>query len=145
MKALRIAAIVFGVWVLVGVGLDAALGYFQPRSADSVVLRTLDANGQPHDTALGAREIDGQVWLVSGQWFRGWYRRALANPDVELTRNGAVTAYRAIPVDTREAVDAVTRLDRERTGAGYWFGRGVLALFAPYRLLRLDPRTPPAS
>jgi hypothetical protein len=146
MKVIRIVAIVLGVWVLVGLSLDAAIGYFQPRGPDTVVLRTFDAARQAHETVLRVREDNGQLWLVSGQWFRGWYHRALDNADVELVRDGVVTPYHAVPVDTPEARDMLTRLERERGGAvRYWFGRAVLTLFAPPRLVRLDPRAPNAG
>ena len=143
MKVIRIVAIVLGVWVLVGLSLDAAIGYFQPRGPDTVVLRTFDAARQAHETVLRVREDNGQLWLVSGQWFRGWYHRALDNADVELVRDGVVAAYHAVPVDTPEARDMLTRLELDRSGAvRYWFGRAVLTLFAPPKLVRLDPRAP---
>jgi len=146
MRIIRIVAIVLGVWVLLGLSLAAGIGYFQPRGPDTVVLRTFDATGQAHETVLRVREDNGQLWLVSGQWFRGWYQRALDNPDVELVRDGVVVPYGAVPVDTPEAFDMLTRLELERGGAvRYWFGRAVLTLFAPPKLVRLDPRVPNAG
>ncbi len=143
MKILRVVAIVFGVYVLLGLSLDAAVGYFQPRDDTTAVLRTFDADGGMHETVLRPRTGDDQLWLVSGQWFRGWYYRALANPDVELQRGDTVAAYRATPVDSPQDMAAILHLERERTTAvRYWFGRAVLTLFAPVKLLRLEPRQP---
>jgi hypothetical protein len=139
MKIVRIAAIVFGLYVILGLVIDAAIGAFQPQGANTAVLRTFDADGRPKETVLGLLDDDGQLWVESGHWFRGWYERASANPDVELIRGGQAAPYRAVPVDSPEAVETVTRLMGKGQGAGYWVGRTML-LFAPIKPVRLDPR-----
>ena len=140
MKAIRIVAIAFGIYAALGLVLDGAIGYFQPETESTAVLRTFDADGQPHDTVLGLLDDDGQLWVESGHWFRGWYHRAVSNPDVELVRGGKAEPYRAGPVDTSEAVDTVTKLMGKGSRAGYWVGRTLL-LWAPIKPVRLDPRT----
>lgn len=139
MKMLRIVAVVLGIYIALGLTLDAAIGYFQPQSDTTAVLRTFDAGGQPRETVLGLLDDDGQLWVESGHWFRGWYERVLADPEVELVRNGRSEPYRAVPVDTPEAVETVTRLMGKGESAGYWVGRAML-LFAPIKPVRLDPR-----
>ncbi len=139
MRIVRIGAIVLGVYVGLGLLLDGAIGYFQPQSGTTAVLRTFDESGEPRDTVLGLLDDEGQLWVESGHWFRGWYHRAVANPEIELVREGRTTAYLAVPVDTPEAVDTVTRLMGKGDGAGYWVGRTML-LWAPIKPLRLDPR-----
>ncbi len=139
MRIVRIGAIVLGVYVGLGLLLDGAIGYFQPQSGTTAVLRTFDESGEPRDTVLGLLDDEGQLWVESGHWFRGWYHRAVANPEIELFREGRTTAYLAVPVDTPEAVDTVTRLMGKGDGAGYWVGRTML-LWAPIKPLRLDPR-----
>ena len=47
--------------------------------------------------------------------------------------------YTAVPVNTDEALERVTRLMGKGQGAGYWVGR-VMLLFAPIKPMRLDPR-----
>ena len=139
MKIIRIIATTLGVYVGLGLLLDGAIGYFQPHSGTTAALRTFDESGQPKDTVLGLLDDDGQLWVESGHWFRGWYHRAVANPEVELVREAGTTAYLAVPVDTPEAVDTVTRLMGKGAGAGYWAGR-VMLLWAPIKPVRLDPR-----
>ncbi len=139
MRIVRIGAIVLGVYVGLGLLLDGAIGYFQPQSGTTAVLRTFDESGQPTDTVLGLLDDGGQLWVESGHWFRGWYHRAVANPEIELVREAGTTAFRAVPVDTPEAVDTVTRLMGKGDGAGYWAGRAML-LWAPIKPVRLDPR-----
>ncbi len=139
MRLARIVAIALGVYVLLGLTADALIGYFQPQGGNTAVLRTFGAGGEPKDTVLGLLDDDGQLWVESGHWFRGWYHRVLANPEVELIRGGQATPYQAVPVNTPEAVDLVTRLMGKGKGAGYWVGRTML-LYAPIKPIRLDPR-----
>ncbi len=139
MKILRVTAIAIGAYVALGLALDGAIGYFQPQSGATAVLRTFDAAGNPHDTVLSLLDDDGTLWVESGHWFRGWYHRLLENPEVELVRDGEVGTYRAVPVNTPEALVRVTKLMGKGDGARYWVGR-VMLLFAPIKPVRLDPR-----
>ena len=83
MRFVRIAAWVLGVYVVLGLVLDSAIGYYQPQSEGTAVLRSFDADGQAHDTVLSLLDDGGTLWVESGHWFRGWYYRVRANPDVE--------------------------------------------------------------
>lgn len=139
MKFLKIIAIIGVVYVALALILDSAIGYFQPEGGDrTAVLRTFDAAGEPYDRVLLLLNDDGQLWVESGHWFRGWYRRALANPNVELVRDGQAAPYVAVPVNTPETVDKVTRLMGKGSDFRYWVGRTIL-MFAPIKPLRLDP------
>jgi hypothetical protein len=111
-----------GIYVILGLSIDAAIGYFQPQGGNTAVLRTFDDEGQSKDTVLGLLDDDGQLWVESGHWFRGWYYRVLDNPDVELIRGEDVSTYRAVPVNTPEAVELVTRLMGKGSRALYWVG-----------------------
>ncbi len=42
---------------------------------------------------LGLLDEDAQLRVESGHWFRGWYKRVLANPEVELVRDGESASY----------------------------------------------------
>jgi len=63
----------------------------------------------------------------------------LENPRVELVQGDKVTPYTAVPVNTPEAVELMTRLMGKGQGYGYWVGR-IMLLFAPIKPVRLDPR-----
>ncbi|MCZ6854588.1 MAG: hypothetical protein O7G86_11780 [Gammaproteobacteria bacterium] len=139
MKFVRIVAIVFGVYVVLGMSIDAAIGYFQPQSDSTIVLRTYDEDGATKDTVLALRDDNGQLWVESGHWFRGWYYRVLENSNVEIIRGEDVQPYRAIPVNSAEAVELMTKLMGKGQGAGYWVGRAML-LWAPIKPVRLEPR-----
>jgi hypothetical protein len=144
MKLVRLLVIVFGVYVVLGLTLDAAIGYFQPQRGNTAVLRTFDKDGQAKDTVLALLDDNGQLWVESGHWFRGWYQRVMANPDVELIRGGQAAPYRAVPVDTPDGLERVQTLMGKGKGARYWAAR-VMLLFAPIKPVRLDPRPPTGS
>lgn len=139
MKLVWALAIAVVVYVALGLAADAAIGWFQPQGSNTVVLRTFDAGGAPRDTVLALLDDGGQLWVESGHWFRGWYRRVLANPDVELVRGGVAAPYRATALDTPEAVATVERLMGRGTSSSYWVARALL-LCAPVRPVRLEPR-----
>jgi hypothetical protein len=139
MRIVRIAAILFAVYVALGLALDAAIGFFQPQQGNTAVLRTFDEKGRPHDTVLALHDDGGQLWVESGHWFRGWYHRVRSNPDVELTRGGETKPYRAVPVDTPEALARMEALMGRGEGSRYTLMRAML-LFAPIKPVRLDPR-----
>ena len=143
MKALKILAIVLGVYIALGIIVDSAIGYFQPQSEATIVLRTWSASESQDsqsskDTVLAIRNDNGQLWVESGHWFRGWYYRALANPKVAIVNGEDLSHFTAVPVNTPEAVELMTKLMGKGEGAGYWVGR-VMLLFAPIKPLRLDP------
>ena len=139
MKIIRIVAIIIGAYVVLALALDGAIGYFQPQGAGTAVLRTFDEEGKPHETVLSLLDDDGTLWVESGHHFRGWYHQLLSNPEVELVRGGEVAAYRAVPVDTPQALERVAELMGKGRGAGYYVSRAML-LFAPIKPVRLDPR-----
>ncbi len=139
MKAIRILAIIFGVYVALGLMIDSGIGFFQPQAQGTTVLRSFDESDASKDTVLSLLDDDGQLWVESGHWFRGWYHRVVANPDIELVRDGQPSPYRAVPLDTPAALETVTRLMGKGNGAGYYIGRTML-LWAPIHPVRLDPR-----
>ena len=121
MKALKILGIAIGVYIVLGIVIDSAIGYFQPQSEATIVLRTWSASDsqEPKDTVLAIRNDSGQLWVESGHWGRGWYYRALEHPEVAIVNGEALMHYTAVPVNTPEAVELMTRLMGKGDGAGY--------------------------
>jgi len=136
--------VLLGIYVTLGFALDGAIGYFQPQSEGTAVLRTFDAEGNSKDTVLSVLDDGGQLWVESGHWFRGWYNRVLDNGEIELVRGGETRLYTAVPLDTEEAQETVLRLMGKGQSAGYYVGRTML-LWAPIKPVRLDPRVPNAA
>ena len=144
MKFLKIIAIIGGIYIALALILDSAIGTFQPQGDRTAVLRTFDEAGEPYDRVLLLLNDDGQLWVESGHWFRGWYHQALANPNVVLIQDGQETPYVAVPVNTPETVDMITRLMGKGSDFGYWVGRTIL-MFAPIKPLRLDAVSTPQN
>ncbi len=99
----------------------------------TIVITTLDAEGNSIDRVLSPIDEDGTLFVSANHWPRAWYRRALANPEVTVTREGETRKYQAVPVSEEE---------RERLLDETVFPKVVYVFtgFAPRQFLRLDPR-----
>ena len=133
MKALKILAALVLVYVGTVVAFESLIGVLQPSAGSTLVITTLDADGTAHDRVVSRLESDGQLYVAANHWPRAWYRRALANPDVQATLDGAKGDYRAVPVTGAEhdRVDSANSLPL--------FFR-ILTGFPPRYFVRLDPR-----
>lgn len=115
-------------------GCITAFSAFQPEGGGmTIVITTLDAEGNPIDRVLSPIDEDGTLFVSANHWPRAWYRRALANPEVTVTREGETRKYQAVPVSEEE---------RERLLDETVFPKVVYVFtgFAPRQFLRLDPR-----
>jgi hypothetical protein len=143
-RLLLVAGCAVGLAGLLLVG-DLVVGSFQPPldpdGRGEGVLYTRDADGAWIGTRLAVvDDPEGRMWVQSGHHFRGWYERVLADPQVELEREGARRPYTAVPIDTPESEALVRGLLRERVGpVGFTLIRTFL-LFADMKPVRLDPR-----
>jgi hypothetical protein len=133
MKAMKIVAILVVIYAGIVAAFESMIGYRQPMSGSTVVLTTFDAGGKAHDRVVSRLETDGKTYIAANHWPRAWYRRALANPEVQVTSDGAKTDYRAVPVEGDE---------HDRVNADHprgWRTRFLMG-YAPRRIVRLDPR-----
>ena len=132
-RLVRIAAITLFVYVGLVVTFEVVFGFLQPENPATLVLTTFEADGTPHDRVLERYETDGQLYVSASHWPRAWYRRALTNPEVQVTLNGAMEDYLAIPVSGEE---------HERVVAEHppFFVFRLLTGFPPRRVVRLDSR-----
>ncbi len=129
---------------LLALTLDGVAAWLQPTLSPGGldgVLRTMDEDGRVHETRLALFEgEDGTLWVQSGHHFRGWYERLKLNPEVELVRNGSPRRYRAVPLETPEALEEVRSLIRARVGVVGSYAIRTFLLFAEIKPVRLDPR-----
>ena len=86
MKALKIIAIVLAVYVGIVVLFESSIGYFQPDAPGSLTITTTGEDGDTRDRVLTELASDGKVYVAVNHWPRAWYRRVLANPNVEVSR-----------------------------------------------------------
>jgi hypothetical protein len=133
MKALKIVAIAVLVYAGIVAAFESMIGFLQPSAGATLVITTFDEAGAPHDRVVSRLESDGRLYVAANHWPRAWYRRALANPEVQATIDGKKGDYRAVPVTGAEH----ERVEGEnRHGVVF----RILTGFPPRYFLRLDPR-----
>ena len=142
-RIIRTLAFSLAGFVALALGIDAIVGIsqpaFEPGGAEGI-LRTFDGEGRVYENRLVVIDDGGTLWIQSGHHFRGWYRRLLLDPRVELVRNGEVRAYQAVPLDTPETESRIKSLLSQRAGAFRFCLIRTLLLFADVKPVRLDPR-----
>ncbi len=132
MKAVKIIAIVLGIYVVIVAVFESLIGYMQPTSEGTVTITTFDAEGNAFDRVLSGLESDGRFYVAVNHWPRAWYRRLLENPEVRITRNNETRGYVAVRVSGGEASRVEEQHPRGIIG-------GFLMGFAPRYFIRLDP------
>jgi uncharacterized pyridoxamine 5'-phosphate oxidase family protein len=133
MKALKIAGITVLVYVGIVVAFESLIGYFQPADGSTLVIITFDQDGTSHERVVSRLESDGKLYVAANHWPRAWYKRALENPEVQITQNGEKKDHRAVPVTGAEH----DRVDGENSlGVGF----RILTGFPPRYFVRLDSR-----
>lgn len=134
------AALIAG-WIGLALALEVFTAAAQPVFQETEgVLVTFDADGRRHASRLAVVEDGTAIWVQSGHYFRGWYERLLANPEVELERGGETRRYLAVPIDTPESEAHVIELLKGRAGPLRYYVIRTLLLFADIKPVRLDPR-----
>ena len=133
MKILKIVAIVVLAYVGIVVAFESLIGYFQPAGGSTLLITTFDGDGTPHGRVVSRLESDGKLYVAANHWPRAWYNRALENPELQVTRDGEKSDYRAVPVTGTEH----DRVDTENS-LGVVFR--ILTGFPPRYFVRLDPR-----
>jgi hypothetical protein len=102
MRAIKILAILLGVYVLGVVVFESLLGYYQPANQSTLVITTTNTEGVSNDRVLAKIEFNDQVYIAANHWPRAWYRQALANPNVSATIDEEKNDYIAVPVTDAE-------------------------------------------
>ena len=133
MKAAKLIAIAFLLYVGVVFTFESLLGYFQPAGQATLVITTTADDGAANDRVVARLESNGHLYVAANHWPRAWYNRALENPNVQVTLDSDPRNYRAVPVTEAEHV----RVNGEH-GLGIVFR--ILTGFPPRYFVRLDPR-----
>jgi hypothetical protein len=133
MKALKWIAILVFVYVGIVVLFESLLGYFQPVSENTLVITTFDDSGEGSDRVLAHIQVDETTYVAVNHWPRAWYRKALANPQVEITVGDVTTAYTAVEISGEE-------YERVNSARSLGLGFRILTGFPPRYILRMDPR-----
>jgi F420H(2)-dependent quinone reductase len=133
MRALKIIAIVLLIYAGIVAAFESLIGTLQPAPGGTLVITTFDGDGTPHDRVVSRLATDGHLYVAVNHWPRAWYRRALANPAVQVTLDGTKGDYTAV---------TVTGAEHDRVQADHPVGVGfrLLTGFPPRYFVRLDPR-----
>jgi len=103
--------------------LIAAGSYWAGEQTEVVVLRTSDSIGRGYETKMWVVDLEGVPWVRVANPQRGWYRRLLEQPRVELVRAGQVQACLARPYDVPEIAAQVDAAFRVKYGlVDWWYG-----------------------
>ena len=132
-RILKIGAIAILVYVGIVVAFESLIGFVQPAGGTTLVITTFDPSGTAHDRVVSRLTSDGKLYVAANHWPRAWYRRALANAQVQATIDGNKADYTAVPVtgEEHERVNADNKLP---------FLFRILTGFPPRYFVRLDPR-----
>lgn len=133
MRWLRIPLAVFGLYVLAVIGFESMLGYFQPKSGNTIVITTTDANGEPHTRVVSRLDHNDRIHIAANHWPRAWYGQVLANPLIEVDLPDGRRAFTAVPVSDAEHAALMAAYPHS-------LGFRVLTGFPPRRFVRLEPR-----
>ncbi len=132
MKAAKIIGGIAIAYVLVVVIFESLLGYYQPSNEQTLVLTTIDEQGEKKDRVLSQINVEDTLYVAVNHWPRAWYYRVLDYPNIEVTIGETTGDYVAVPLEGAEA-DAVA--SARPLGLGF----RVLTGFPPRYFLRLDP------
>lgn len=122
------------------------LGMRQPKleatGIPMLVLHTTDAAGESDARRLARMQVGDKLYVSAHHWPRGWYRRAEANPKVQVEMEGVIAPYTAVPLQGEGCKRACLQ-ERAHVIAKtpIPFVVNFLMGFPPEReIMRLDPR-----
>jgi hypothetical protein len=134
LKAIKIFAILFLIYIGIVVAFESLLGYFQPAGQTTMIITTTDSDGSKSDRVVARLQSNGQLYVAANHWPRAWYHQVLENPLVEVVLAGEEkSAYLAVPVVDEEH-------DRVNSEHSLPLPFRILTGFPPRYLVRLDPR-----
>ncbi len=113
--------------LLVALLLVGGVYQYAAESREVVVLTTYGEEGSPQETRLWIVDLEAYQYLRAGFDGAGWYQRLIADPEVEVVRNGDGAIYTAVPDPSKTA--QVNDLMADKYGwadayIGMLFGRG---------------------
>ena len=126
--------------VLLGVAIYASIFPIAEIFTEVVVLRTYDADGEPHGTRVTVIDRDGTAW-VRGRPYRGWFRRVEANSCAELYREGQWRSVIATVSRDPEDAAAFDQVMLETYGLAYRYVDFIARISATEIPVRLIPRS----
>lgn len=131
-KITKVLAIVLISYLGLVVLFESSLGYFQPEAGGTIVITTAGSDGSTHDRVVSRFKSRDELFIAANHWPRAWYRRALENPEIQVSIDGEKGDYIAVLLEGSEHERLATEYD---PGLAFRFLTG----FPPRYFLRLDP------
>jgi hypothetical protein len=75
---------------------ESSLGLFQPELGNTIIITTIDKQGQSHDRVVSRFESGGEFFIAANHWPRAWFRRVLQNPKLIALIDGESASYQAM-------------------------------------------------
>lgn len=135
MKLVKAVAVALLVYAALVAAFETMIGTIQPQAGSTLVLTTRSEDATAHDRVVSRLESGGQLYVAANHWPRAWYHRLLAQPDVQVTIDGAGGDYRAVAVETGSAEHDRVATDNPVPG---WFR--FMTGFPPRLFVRLEPK-----
>jgi hypothetical protein len=108
---------------LAAILLFGAITWWALEGQEVVLLRTRMSEGAVRETRVWIADEDGCAWLEAATAERAWYAELIANPRVEVLRDGEIRIYRAVPEPGPEGHARIRRLLAQKYGlADRWVG-----------------------
>jgi len=127
----KIIAIVAAAYIGLVILFESSLGFFQPEAQGTIIITTVDEQGQSHDRVVSRFESGDELFIAANHWPRAWFRRVLKNPELGALIDGELGRYNAVLLEGTEH----ERLAHEyNPGLIFRFLTG----FPPRYFLRLD-------
>jgi hypothetical protein len=102
-RSLLVAAgCLFGLALIVVLGSVALI-----ESEEVVVIHTRDASGEKYSARIWIVDYEGHPWVAPGNRSNAWFQRLLADPRVEIERDGGRSCYRAVIVESPASLPAL--------------------------------------
>ncbi len=133
MKAIKVIAILLGIYIGIVVLFESLIGYFQPESENTLVITTQDADGTRYNRVLSLLTHNDQLYISVNHWPRAWYHRVVDNPDIQVSIKGEVGDYTAVILQGAQYDEIAAAFPQ-----GTVFR--ILTGFPPRQILRLDPK-----
>ena len=95
-KTAKTITIVAAAYISLVVLFESSLGLFQPELGNTIIITTIDKQGQSHDRVVSRFESGGEFFIAANHWPRAWFQRVLQNPKLIALIDGESASYQAV-------------------------------------------------
>ncbi len=103
-------------WLLIAAGSLAGLSLIVVlasvaliESEEVIIIHTRDASGETHTARVWIVDHQGRQWVAPGNRSNAWFQRLLADPRVEIERDGKRSCHVAAIVESPDSIPVLER------------------------------------